>query len=526
MLPRLSTPGPPPFQTTTTTTSPSHYLSRLLLCCVALLTTTTGIDCSTAATDHITLDTEPKFNLTQLSVPKDEFIAQIQSFDHSLFVVVTAREMKIYKLTRGRELVFKGSFLHQIQNAFDEHVHSYCTHGYIAFLKKYTMYFFRLSEEKDSLQYNLSYPNSYFGVKWFSNVIGVSPWNNTVYMQTGDREVTMFDFRDVYHATSKRIPITDGLQGIRILSVIDKGQALAIFYTNSLEIVNIAQGQNFKTIKLYRLTDTVVTAEYNQYSNKLVYIFSNGRAGSMKVDRDQGYDRNNFNTRIQTDEERDSTQVQILRTGMGITSLIYPDIVEFRDLMDSNSSTIDEVKLPDDLANNKYHYSTSIRLSNMLVVKNNETESIKIKFLWMKSKNSKTCHPSCTFGCDEPFRPCSRFPIIMMSLGLAMLVLFIFIQLFKFVVRYFEAQLSANLSSKDAGIQKLFAKNMSVVAKAKDRVVVTIDTRNATPSIMHILSEEFQAALPESSFLEASAMIETKESGRQARSKQHEGSRL
>ena len=464
--------------------------------------------------------------MTELSVPKDEFIAQIQSFDHSLFVVVTAREMKIYKLTRGRELVFKGSFLHQIQNAFDEHVHSYCTHGYIAFLKKYTMYFFRLSEEKDSLQYNLSYPNSYFGVKWFSNVIGVSPWNNTVYMQTGDREVTMFDFRDVYHATSKRIPITDGLQGIRILSVIDKGQGLAIFYTNSLEIVNIAQGQNFKTIKLYRLTDTVVAAEYNQYSNKLVYIFSNGRAGSMRVDRDQDYERNNFNTRIQTDDKLDSSEVQILRTGMGITSLIYPDIVEYRDLMDSNSSTIDEVKLPADLVSNKYRYSTSIRLSNMLIAKNDQSESIKIKFLWMKSKNSRTCHPTCTFGCEEPFRPCSRFPIIMMSLGLAMLLIFVFIQLFKFVVRYFEARISANLSSKDAGIQKLFAKNVSVVAKAKDRVVVTIDTRNATPSIMHILSEEFQATLPESSILEGSGMIEAKESGRHARPKQHEGSRL
>lgn len=524
MLPSSSTPGPPPHTSKAASNPTHHLLPRLLLGCTALLTLSCERLCTTA-TDRITLESEPKFNLTQLSVPKDEFIAQIQSFDHSLFVVVTAREMKIYKLTRGRELVFKGSFLHRIQNAFDEHVHSYCTHGYIAFMKKYTMYFFRLSEEKDSLQYNLSYPNTYFGVKWFSKVIGVSPWNNTVYMQTGDREVTMFDFRDVYHATSKRVPITDGLQGIRILSVIDKGQALAIFYTNSLEIVNIAQGQNFKTIKLYRLTDTVMTAEYNQYSNKLVYIFANGRAGCMNVDRDKGYDRTNFNTRIQTDDKIDSHEVQILRTGMGITSLIYPEIVEFRDLMDSNSSTIDEVKLPDELASTKFKYSTSIRLSNMLMAKNDQSESIEIKLLWMKSKNPRTCHPTCTFGCDEPFRPCSRFPIILLSLALSALGLVVFIYLFRFIIGYIEVRLSSNLSSKDAGIKKLFAKNMSVVAKAKDRVVVTIDTRNATPSIMYILSEEFQGAMPDSSFLDAGPMIDAKDPHWHPKPKQHEGRR-
>src|SRR3990167_2925178 len=490
--------SPPQVAPSTLSVGPTKFSFWFLLFSV-FICNVSGSD----AEDHrIMLDPHPKFNLTSIQFPKDEFIAQIQSFDHSLFVVVTSKEMKIYKLMKGRELVFKGSFLHHIQNAYDEHVFSYCTHGYVAFLKKYTMYFFRLSEEKDSLQYNLTYPNSYFGVRWFSDVIGVSPWNNTVYMQTGERQVTMFDFRDVYHPTSKAIPITEGLEGINILSVIDKGRALAVFYTNSLEIINIAQGESFKTIKLYRLTDSVIRAEYNQYSNRLVYIFSRGRAGTMKVERETDYERNNFNTMLGPDKMEDIRKIGIIRTGMGITALIYSHIVEYRDLMDSKLTSIDKVELPKDLQEKDYHFSTSIRLSNILVARNDKSESIAIKFLWMKSSHPFTCHPTCRFGCQVPFQPCSGFPIIMLSFLIASLSLLIVIYLFRFIVGYLEQRRNRSLSSKDISIGKLFAKNKTVVAKAKDSVVVTIDTRNAPPSIMNILYEEFGANLPDSSFVE------------------------
>jgi hypothetical protein len=293
-------------------------------------------------------------------------------------------------------------------------VYSYCTHGYLAFLKKKTLHIYKLSETRDEASFNETYPVDYFGIREYTSDVRINPWNSSVVMKTSNSSVHLFDFRSAFKPTCLQFYLKPHIDEVSSLDIINWGRGLAGVFGQELDFYSMVARTAQKS---FHFGSPISAISYDFASNSLILIF-NERQGLALNCADPSERRllefpPHFEKRLRLPN----------RTGIGILALVHFNSIEFFDVK-ANFGSREVLSLPQKYIDAGFWFIQNFRLSNIvqLARRTQAPATYQVKFLWLRGSKELYCHSSCKGECKVPFLPCSaRLSIVLAMLSAALL---------------------------------------------------------------------------------------------------------
>lgn len=425
---------------------------------------------------------------TDIQISYNDYIDQLQSYDQTLMVIVKTSEFMIYKIVDGDSIEFWGSAPHSIGNSNQDYLVSFCTHGYIAFLKKKVMYLFRLSEDKKTLQYNITFPAGYFDIDQFSKDIALNPWNNTMLMKTSTNYVHMFDFRILSKPTAILFLHDTRLAGLSSMRFIDHGRTIVLEIRHYMEIWDL---DSKRRKKIMEFEADILDTSYQEQNNMIVIVLDTKNKKIIRL-KTTTLD----SKEVQIDDLKDhgySNMKRLTRTGIDKAGMMFEKSVRYLDVAAeyvSECFTLPEADQKD------FNLVYTYRLSNIIQAKHINLESflINYKFFRVISKDKKLCHPSCSGNCWVPFAPCSKAYSILLSLLISVLFLMSGICLFIWIlVRVQLQKIGKGKFRTTPDYKRVIRMAHFDLDEDSGKVKVSVNQRDLSQSLM---SAEFLKQLP------------------------------
>lgn len=339
----------------------------------------------------------------------DSLVSQVISFNQDIVIFITKTHLIFYSLRDNKYLRGQGSTEHGIKNAFREHITSYFTHGYLAFVKKKNLYIYAISASTNEVTSREVYPADFFGISEYTGQYSINPWNSTVVMKTGPHSVHVLDFRSIQKPTAEPLHIINKDQEIKQVSIVDYGKAAAITYTDIIDFISLTSRT---PIKSFTFKDKILGSSYHFVTNTLIIITSIENGVSILC-RDP-YDRIPFILPKPVEPRFNHPS----RTGIGVLALLNKNTIEYFNIKGKTPER-EIVKIPEEYKGD-YVFDKNFRLSNLIQLRRNDTSArtIDYKYIWLRGDAKGFCHSSCAEKCEVPFVPCSQF--WWLSLGFAM----------------------------------------------------------------------------------------------------------
>lgn len=366
---------------------------------------------------------------SDIHISANEYIDQIQSYDQTLMVIVKTREFRIYKVIDGNSIREWGVAPHSIDNAGHDYLTSFCTHGFIAFLKKKVIYLFRLSEDKKSIKYNVTFPAEYFKIESFSLLYSLSPWNNTMMMKTGDTSIHMFDFRILNKPSASLFVSGDRIKKLDSMRFIDHGEAVALMSGPNLEIIE-SRG-NRKRKKIVEFEENILDTSFQHQERILVIVLNTQNKKIIKMTT------NNLKTQvvnIDSFKNHDNTNMyRLSRTGTENIGILFKKEIRYFD--ESRMYISNCHNLPPEMKD-RYDIVFAYRLSNIIQTRDLSPSnySISFKFFRVSSNDKQLCHPSCSGACKVPFAPCSQKKWVLLAMAISLIFIVASIGIFAWIL--------------------------------------------------------------------------------------------
>ena len=414
------------------------------------------------------------------SYPKDEYVNFITSYDQHYIFFITSKTIDIKGIDKGQKMKDLASLPHGIENLYYEYIYGFCTHGYLAILKKNSLYYFKLSDDKKEFSHRYEYPASYFDIGQFTSTTGVNSWNNTVIVKTNNNQVSVLDFRSSERplAFHLHLPYREPDDYITFVKAVNIGKSAAVFYKKSLEIVDFASKQS---VKSFSFPYTVLYINYEYNSNMLVVLFRERKVAVIKTSAP--WDKSYF----EAPSVFSLVKPRILRTGISCLALLDQQIFAIFDLSKNfDQAFIARLTMPyNDTELKGYTFNMTYRLSNLILISKNNTEEdrIEMKHLRLFTNNNTLCHKSCYGRCDAPFIVCNlwRWVVLSMILGISVVSSVIFS--FRRVTTLIEHSLNKKKSMKD----KNFSRALKTARIENDEIRIRMS--RLTPSMMEAIEE-------------------------------------
>jgi hypothetical protein len=365
----------------------------------------------TLVSTHLDFSTDIDASNGYFTFSKQDYIGYVTSYDQPFIFFITARHIVVKAVVDGRSMRHVANLSHRIENLYYEYVYGFCTHGYIALLKRHTLYFFRLSDDKQDTTYEAVYPSNYFDVKQFTNITGVNSWNNTVIAKTDRNEVHVLDFRSVVRPTAYllHLPPKPPEADITFVKAVNRGLSGAVFFGNSLEIYDLISRNQVKAVLF---PYTVLYINYDYVTNSLIVLFKEKKG--IAINTAPPFNRKFFDSPHVDDKPR------ILRTGTGCLALLQKRTFTIFDLTAASWATprIDLAELYrgnlympfNDSLLAGYSFTMTYRLSNLILVSKDDKlkDLIEIRHLRLHTDDNTLCHKTCKNKCIEPFIVCKQ----------------------------------------------------------------------------------------------------------------------
>jgi hypothetical protein len=428
----------------------------------------------------------------KIIVNKDDFIAEIHSYDHGLSVVITSKYFQIVSLENGNKVMITKEKEHHIQNAVEDYISSFCAHGMIGFIKRHVMHIFRLTDNRKDIRYNISFPAEYFNVTHFTENYAVNPWSNSLAMkiETIDtKELYVFDFRVINKPTAKRIDYlvnSTNLEANITLRFLLSGQILALQGKRFIDFENIVEN---KRLRLANFPSDIVTTNYltdgsiyyvlvraNNTLNLLKYQIKKLKIDLLK------FELNDLNEHLIDNKYNGS--IRLMKTGLDIVGVMTSTDLTFLNL--KNGKWINK---PTSLGNSKdeISYDKIFRLSNILQKRTylKNSKEIKFEFMEIKPGGYEFLHPTCyrllNFPPIKPFVPCSVKPMILGSLAISSVVVYLVMFSVRYCANLAERQDNFNSTTR---YKKALRKAQIEVDQDTNTLKVKIDSRKVSDSML------------------------------------------
>ena len=343
---------------------------------------------------------ENSYAINNLSFSTDSLVSQVISTDQSLVIFITKKHLFFYSLRDNKYLIEQGSTEHGIQNAFREHIASYFTHGYLAFVKKKNLYIYAISKSTNEVTFREVYPADFFGIPEYTSNFTINPYNSTVVMKTGSNSAHILDFRSISKPSAEPLNLIHRNQEIKQVLIVDYGKAVAIVYKDIIDFVSLTSRAPFRS---FTFNDKILSASYQFMSNTMMTFFTYKRAVSILC-------RNPFDRIVLHFPDPIEYRYKYpFRTGIGVLALLNKKSIEYFKVV-RNIPEREIVRIPEEYKD-EYEFDKNFRLSNLIQLRKEDKlkGSYEYKFVWLKGDVNGFCHPSCGEKCDAPFVPCSQF---------------------------------------------------------------------------------------------------------------------
>ncbi len=424
----------------------------VILCLTGVL-----VQAASDADDQVFQLDERSPGVTQISYSTNSLVSQITSFDERLIVFITLRSFDFYGIVDGVQIEKLGEFQHGIENAYNEHVYSYCTHGYLAFLKKKTLHIYKLSETRDGASFNQTYPVNYFGIREYSSDVRVNPWNSNMVMKTSTNSIHFFDFRSTYKPTCQQFYLKPHPVQIDFMEIVNYGSSLAVVFGTELDFYSMST-QTLR--RSTQIASQILGIAYHFSSNTLVLILSAEYGLTVHCENPSTRKRVKFPL---LSESRIGLPKH---TGIGILALIHHSMIEFFDL-NLTEATRDILYLPPKFKDQGFRFALTFRLSNIVQLSKSPegSDALELKFLWLRGSKQRFCHPSCRNYCELPFVPCSEKTKIVISMIAAVLLMSVLLILCVLCATWTEKEPPQRLRRGNANLSVIVQSNQAAIER-------------------------------------------------------------
>lgn len=350
-------------------------------------------------------------SISELSFSPGEIVAQVHTFDQTMIVFVTREDFRFYGVDRGHSIREKGRKRHLIRNLAEDYLSCWVTPVYIAVYRKFSMSIFLLSEDGDSFNEVIKYPNSYFGLEEFTKIKAFNAWKGKLFMKVGPQDVFELSLASPRNPEWRRITLKKRSEEIYALQAVMSGNGLAVFFEGHLEIVSLT---TFKSIKIFTLPEGRHLINYESNTNKLAVISTSGIVTIIATEHP--FKRSSIDLPPPVPYSS-----KMCRTGTPNLLYLRPHELIFLQLNTLEST--EKLSLPAQFDPNTSVFEVIFRLSSIVQVNSLKDDTVSANFLWVGGHTDISfCHKSCKGSCEYPFSPCSQMSRAVFSIFLGIVI--------------------------------------------------------------------------------------------------------
>lgn len=443
---------------------------------------------------------------TEAEFSFDDFVMLVTSEDDQIIYFITVRNIEIYKITNhGTRLEKKGSQPHKIQNAYHELIHGYCTHGYLALFKKYTMYYYKFLDDYQEMESNTTFPASYFGITRFTNMTAMNTFNNSIIMKSGPSEFVIIEFSSIINPNAIVYTTLQKKGEIRHITSVAKSKVVAVAFDKMIDFYYQSTDLGSKEpIRSYYHEFPVESMIYNPIHDSLIIVHysklprdtQDGPIFLLKVikttltiDNKGAFSHWSFNLNT----SKQITQTKLSKLGENsLTSLngkfmILYDITSLHRMLMNKILAMSYFTTYNLTGMANYSFNATYQLSNLILVTWRDTTNRKVYFKHVKFVGKdKFCHSSCGKYCTIPFVVCGQRGKVTLYFGMGIIGVIAILMGAAYLCVFMESSLNAKTSLRQKNLSKaLKSGKLDQESLAAGNPVIKMRYSRMTPEMIH-----------------------------------------